>query len=146
LERIRKNPLTRSYRVDKLTLAALEATLALYRDPTRALREIPVLTQLTHPAFELRNRASAICAAIGSPAVTVLDTEASVGGGAFPTARIPSAGVAIAGNAQALESALRSGTPALIARVADGRVIIDLRAIFPTDDARVVSAVQRVLQ
>ncbi len=146
LDRIRKNPLTRSYRVDKLTLAALEATLALYRDPPRALREIPVLAQLTYAASELRDRAAAICGAIGSPAVNVLDTEASVGGGAFPTARIPSAGVAIAGNAQVLEAALRGGEPGLIARVADGRVIIDLRAIFPADDTRVVSAVQRVLQ
>ena len=57
IDRVRKNPLTRSYRVDKLTLAALEATLALYRDPARALREIPALAQLTCPLDELRRRA-----------------------------------------------------------------------------------------
>jgi L-seryl-tRNA(Ser) seleniumtransferase len=146
LDRIRKNPLTRSYRVDKLTLAALEATLALYRDSARALREIPVLAQLTCAASVLRDRAAAICAAIGSPVVEGLDTEASVGGGAFPTARIASAGLAITGNAQTIETALRMGDPTLIARVADGRVVIDLRAIFPADDASVVAAVRRVLQ
>ncbi|MDB4875754.1 MAG: selA [Gemmatimonadetes bacterium] len=145
LDRIRTNPLTRSYRVDKLTLAALEATLALYRDPPRALREIPALAQLTCDATDLRTRAERIQASLGSSRVAVVDSEASVGGGAFPTARIPSVALAIAGDAGAIESKLRAGDPPLIARVADGRVVVDLRAIFPREDTAVVAALRGAL-
>ena len=66
LDRVRGNPLTRSYRVDKLTLAALEATLALYRDPERALREIPVLAMLGIPVGALRDRARNVRERLGS--------------------------------------------------------------------------------
>jgi L-seryl-tRNA(Ser) seleniumtransferase len=141
VDRIRKNPLTRSYRVDKLTLAALEATLALYREPTRAFGEIPALSQLTVSAAALRERAQRMCDALSGQA-TVVDTEASVGGGAFPTARIPSVGLSIAGNATNIEATLRLGEPGLIARIVDGTVIIDVRAIFPSDDEAVVAAVR----
>jgi L-seryl-tRNA(Ser) seleniumtransferase len=146
LERMRKNPLTRAYRVDKLTLAALEATLKLYRDPARAMRDIPVLAQLGEPQENLRARAAAICAAIGSPAVSVATMESSVGGGAFPTARLPSAGIAVTGRAHDVERKLRHGDPALVARVADGRVLIDLRTISPRDDATVAVALRAALQ
>jgi L-seryl-tRNA(Ser) seleniumtransferase len=146
LERMRKNPLTRAYRVDKLTLAALEATLKLYRDPARAMRDIPVLAQLGEPQENLRGRAAAICAAIGSPAVSVATMESSVGGGAFPTARIPSAGIAVTGRAHDVERKLRHGDPALVARVADGRVLIDLRTISLRDDATVAAALRAALQ
>jgi L-seryl-tRNA(Ser) seleniumtransferase len=141
LDRIRSNPLTRSYRVDKLTLAALEATLALYREPARALAEIPALAQLTCSIDSLRERARAVCAMIQSTSVNMIDTEASVGGGAFPTARIPSAGIALEGQADVIERHLRAGDPPVVARIADGRVIVDFRAIFPADDAIIASAV-----
>src|SRR6185503_6867206 len=121
LERVRKNPLTRSYRVDKLTLAALEATLGLYRDPARAIREIPVLAQLTAPVATLRERAERLRTTIGDARVEVVETKASVGGGAFPTAEIPSAGIAVAGRADAIERGLRGNNPPIIARIADGR-------------------------
>jgi L-seryl-tRNA(Ser) seleniumtransferase len=145
LDRVRKNPLTRSYRVDKLTLAALEATLALYRDRARALREIPALAQLTADVAQLRRRADSIAAGLGGATVTVIDTEASVGGGAFPTARIPSVGLAISGRADAIERALRLGEPAVIGRIADGRVLLDLRTIFAADDAELTRILTRVL-
>jgi L-seryl-tRNA(Ser) seleniumtransferase len=145
IERIRKNPLTRSYRVDKLTLAALEATLSLYRDPPRALREIPVLAQLGEKPEVLRQRAEAICTSVGSTALQVVATESSVGGGAFPTARIPSVGIAVTGHAHTIEGALRRGDPALVARIADGRVIVDLRTIFPRDDVHVAAALRAAI-
>jgi L-seryl-tRNA(Ser) seleniumtransferase len=147
LERIRSNPLTRSYRVDKLTLAALEATLALYRDPPRALREIPALAQLTVSVAALRTRAESIRAALAGAAnpPVVVDTEASVGGGAFPTAKIPSVGLAISGKAEAIERTLRLGDPSVIARVADGRVILDLRTIFPAHDERLTTILRAVV-
>ena len=146
LERIRKNPLTRSYRVDKLTLAALEATLALYRDPSRAIREIPVLAQLTEPALSLRERAERLRAAIGDPRIEVVETKASVGGGAFPTAEIPSAGIAIAGRADAVEQRLRAGNPPIIGRIADGRVILDLRTVAQREDAELATAVKASIE
>ena len=116
IERIRKNPLTRSYRVDKLTLAALEATLSLYRDPPRALREIPVLVQLGLALDVLRARADALVEGLRNPRITVVETDASVGGGAFPTAKIPSIGIAIEGESDRIEASLRHSDPPIIAR------------------------------
>jgi L-seryl-tRNA(Ser) seleniumtransferase len=145
IDRIRKNPLTRSYRVDKLTLAALEATLAIYRDPARARREIPVLAQLTARIEDLRARADAIVEQTGFPQVSVVESAASVGGGAFPTARIASIALAIEGRADSIEERLRGGEPSLIARVCDGRVLIDLRTIFPADDVEIVAAIAKAL-
>ena len=146
VERIRKNPLTRSYRVDKLTLAALEATLALYRDPPRALREIPALAQLSAPADELRGRAERIREQLSDLSLDIVDSEASIGGGAFPTARIPSVALSIGGRADALEGKLRRGEPPLVARVVDGRVLVDMRTIFAADDQSVVAALRAALQ
>jgi len=146
LDRVRKNPLTRSYRVDKLTLAALEATLALYRDPARAVREIPVLTQLTEPVATLLDRAARFRSTLDDPRVEVVETKASVGGGAFPTAEIPSAGIAISGRADAVEKRLRHNDPPIIGRIADGRVILDLRTIAPSEDSEVVAAVRAALE
>jgi L-seryl-tRNA(Ser) seleniumtransferase len=155
LDRVRKNPLTRSYRVDKLTLAALEATLALYRDPARAIREIPVLAQLTVEVSVLRERAERLRAAIGDArvgvievveVVEVVETTASVGGGAFPTAEIPSAGIAIAGHADAIEQRLRRNDPPIVGRIADGRVILDLRTVAPREDAELAAAVRASIE
>jgi L-seryl-tRNA(Ser) seleniumtransferase len=146
LERIRKNPLTRSYRVDKLTLAALEATLSLYRDPARALREIPALAQLTCDLTSLRDRAEQIRREVGHSTIEVVESEASVGGGAFPTARIPSIALAITGHADTIERRLRLGEPPVVARVADRRVLVDLRAIFPSEDGDLVAALRAAME
>ncbi|MEP6495823.1 MAG: L-seryl-tRNA(Sec) selenium transferase [bacterium] len=145
LDRIRKNPLTRSYRVDKLTLAALEATLTLYRDPMRAFRDVPVLAQITTDVASLRRRAQEIVSTYGLARVEITDSEASVGGGAFPTAHIPSIALSIAGPADKIEQGLRAGDPPLVCRIADGRVLIDLRTIFPADDALVAAALQAIV-
>jgi L-seryl-tRNA(Ser) seleniumtransferase len=142
IDRIRKNPLTRSYRVDKLTLAALEATLALYREPSRAFAEIPALSQLTAPIAALRERAERMRASLTGISISIVESDASVGGGAFPTARIPSVALAIEGNAATVERRLRLGDPAVIARIADGHVIIDVRTIFPAEEGEVVGAVR----
>ncbi|HEY4304376.1 MAG TPA: L-seryl-tRNA(Sec) selenium transferase [Gemmatimonadaceae bacterium] len=145
IDRIRKNPLTRSYRVDKLTLAALEATLALYRDPARAMRDIPVLAQLSLSTAVLRARAGSLVAALSSPRVEAVATDGSVGGGAFPTEKIASAGLAIDGDSDRVESALRRNAPPIVARTFDGRVIIDLRTVDPTDDGAIITALRKVL-
>jgi L-seryl-tRNA(Ser) seleniumtransferase len=148
IDRVRRNPLTRSYRVDKLTLAALEATLALYRDPGRARREIPALAQLTCPLDELRRRAEQLRRDLGGSrsAIEIVDSDASVGGGAFPTARIPSIALAVDGPAATIERRLRSGEPPVIARIVDDRLLIDLRTVLPPEDADVVLAIRAALQ
>ncbi len=141
----RRNPLARALRVDKLTLAALEATLRLYRDPVDAVREIPVLAMLTTPADTLHHRAQALAGrltAAGATA-TVVDTEATVGGGAFPTARIPSAALAFDHNVQALEAALRSGPLPTIGRIEHQRLLLDLRTIPGGADDALADAVLR---
>jgi L-seryl-tRNA(Ser) seleniumtransferase len=144
IDRIKKNPLTRSYRVDKLTLAGLEATLALYRDPERARREIPALAQLTVDRETLRRRAERIRAGLG--AGDVIESEASVGGGAFPTARIASIALAFDGDANAVERRLRLGETPVVSRIADGRVVIDLRTVFPSEDDGLTSALRAALR
>jgi L-seryl-tRNA(Ser) seleniumtransferase len=140
---LRANPLVRSFRVDKLTLAALEATLALYREPRRALSEIPVLAMLTATRADVRARAEWLRDKIDSHGVpiSVVDTDASVGGGAFPTARIPSAALAIDGPAERIERELRAGQPPVVARVAEGHVLLDPRTVLQLDDAPFARAV-----
>ncbi|HEU4989561.1 MAG TPA: L-seryl-tRNA(Sec) selenium transferase, partial [Gemmatimonadaceae bacterium] len=93
---VRQNPLTRAFRVDKLTLAALEATLAIYREPDRAFAEIPALRMLGASVESIAGRAEAIRAALPAHAdARVVRTDATVGGGAFPLAKIPSAAVSL---------------------------------------------------
>jgi L-seryl-tRNA(Ser) seleniumtransferase len=75
-----------------------------------------------------------------------VESEASVGGGAFPTARIPSIALAVAGRADAIEGRLRLGDPPVVARVADRRVIVDLRAIFPSEDGDLVAALRAAME
>ena len=146
---LRAHPLARALRVDKLTLAALEATLTLYRDPARALREIPTLAMLTAPAAEIRARVESLVAALGdAPGRTparVAATEATVGGGAFPTARIASSAVALGGDVVALEERLRLGRTPVIARIAEGRLLLDLRSVQPHEDAALLQLLQGVL-
>jgi L-seryl-tRNA(Ser) seleniumtransferase len=139
IERMRANPLTRAYRVDKLTLAALEATLALYRDPPRALREIPALSQITCDVGMLRARAERLRSAAAPYSCEIVDSDASVGGGAFPTARIQSVAIALADRTGRVEAQLRAGEPPVIGRLTDGRLLLDVRTIFPDDDALVAA-------
>jgi len=144
---LRRNPLTRAFRVDKLTLAALEATLALHRDPTRAMREVPVLAMLSATTDELRRRAESIRAAIAAVVRTeIRQSDASVGGGAFPTARIPSIALAFPENARALEQRLRLGDTAVIGRVTDEQLLIDLRTVAPREDAALARAIEKAVK
>jgi L-seryl-tRNA(Ser) seleniumtransferase len=142
IARCRKNPLLRALRVDKLTIAAMEATLALYRDPERATQQVPALAMLTAPEPAVRARASALADHLRSAGVQaeVVASVASVGGGAFPTAKIPSAAVRLTRDAVATEARLRSGSPAIVARIADDRVVLDLRSVPARDDARFAAA------
>ena len=143
IDACRRNPLTRALRVDKLTLAALEATLALYRDPARAVREIPVLAMVTASKEAIQSRASNTLARLRQAGVSgeVVSTEAAVGGGAFPTARLASAAIAIDGKAADQERKLRLSANAVIGRIENDRLLLDLRSIAPEQDESFAAAV-----
>src|SRR5262249_45681456 len=114
VERLRRHPLQRAVRPDKLTLAALEATLALYLDPERARREVPALRMLEERVDLVRARAERLAGLVGG---TVEKTAARVGGGALPLAELPSFAVAIE---EALGPPLRAGDPPVVAIVREG--------------------------
>jgi len=144
IARCREHPLLRALRPDKLTLAALVGTLALYRQG-RA-RDVPVLAMLSAPADELRRRALALVAACGveaRPYVSVVETISAIGGGAS-TREMPSWGVALdgPGDADALARALREAPIPVIAHIVNDRVILDVRTILPPDEDAVVAAVR----
>jgi L-seryl-tRNA(Ser) seleniumtransferase len=143
----RRNPLTRALRVDKLTLAALEATLSLYRDPERAVSEIPVLAMVTAQRDTIAARAQVVAAQLRMAGVDceVVDSEAAVGGGAFPTARLDSAAVAIAGKATELEQKLRRSTPAVVGRIVDNRLLLDMRSLTADQDQAFATAAIKAL-
>jgi L-seryl-tRNA(Ser) seleniumtransferase len=145
--KLRKNPFARAMRVDKLTLSALEATLRLYLEPERALKEIPVLSMLSESAAEIESRAHALARTLsdGGVSVEVAATKASVGGGAFPIAEIPSAALVLEGNATELEEKLRSADPPVIGRIADGKLVLDLRAVLAREHAILCRAVLQAL-
>jgi L-seryl-tRNA(Ser) seleniumtransferase len=145
--RLRRNPLLRALRVDKLTIAALEATLALYRNPERAVESIPALAMLTCPEPAIRERARVMAAALQAAGIEadVVDSVAGVGGGAFPTARIPSAAVRLNGDAVANERRLRAATPAIVARVTNDHVLLDLRSVPSRDDTGFLHTLIRAL-
>jgi L-seryl-tRNA(Ser) seleniumtransferase len=131
--RCQTNPLARALRADKSTLAGLEATLALYRDSESAIAEIPVLRMLTLDAEALGARArelSGVCPKPLNP--TVEPGESVVGGGAFAGARLPTSLVILdpgPGATSSFARALRLGTPAIVTRVVDDRVVLDPRTL-----------------
>ncbi len=145
-----KNPFARALRTDKLTLAALEATLALYRDRSTALKEIPVLRMLTLGAPELRRRAERLAAGLPPAAAPTLEPASSaVGGGSFPDASLPTTVVTVdpgSRGAAALALALRLGTPAVLARVDAGRLVLDPRTLDPDDLDAIAGAVAAAIE
>ncbi len=144
IARLRSNPLLRALRVDKLTLAALAETLRLYR--SRESRErIPLYAMLGASPDSLRARAGAYVAKIAS--ARIVESEAFVGGGALPKHGFPSIAVALPGaSSQRIAARLRAGKPALVARIDERGVLIDLRTIAPEQDALAIAAVEDALR
>ncbi len=135
VERLRRHPLQRALRADKLTLAALEGTLGLYLDPERALCEVPVLRMLGEDVAVVRARAERLAAAAGGE---VVETVARAGGGALPLAELPSFACAVEGS---LAEALRLGDPPVVGVVRDGRCLLDCRTITDAEADLVAAAV-----
>ncbi len=140
----RDHPLARAMRLDKLSLAALEATLRLYRQPDRAVAEIPVLAMLTVSPDLLGDRASRLSAAIGSGA-EVVACSGKVGGGALPLLELPGYAVALPGDAGALATRLRGADPPVICRVHGGRALLDVRTVGDEELEALAAAVRSAL-
>ena len=148
--RAKSHPLCRALRSDKVTLAGLEATLSLYRDPARARERIPALRMIATPRRRLERRAEAMLAAVGSRGAglrralraEVVAADSLVGGGTFPDARIPTAAISLGAGGAAEEwlARLRTHDPPVIARRRKGRLFLDLRTIAPEEDAVVAAA------
>ena len=124
----RRHPLARAMRIDKLSLAALEATLRLYRDPQRALREIPALAMLAADELTLSARAEELARAIGDRA-RVIRAVARVGGGTLPLLELEGPAVALEGEPEALARALRENEPPVIGRIHAGQLLLDPRTL-----------------
>ena len=141
IEKIRKNPMKRALRVDKVRLAALEAVLRLYADPARLVRELPTLRLLTRPRSDIEAQARrvlpALTAAVGGHAdAQIIACSSQIGSGALPVDALPSAGIAItprakrkSGAADALSIAFRALPVPVIGHIKDGAFILDLRCL-----------------
>jgi len=148
VSRLKKNPWNRALRIDKFTIAALEATLNAY-DAGTARDTVPTLRLLTEPLSSIQTRARRVLRGLDSDTSARLGAKVSegrsqVGGGALPTVELPTAGVSLGGTdaaARALDAALRVGDPAVVGRLVDDRLFLDCRTVLPTQVAALGKAV-----
>ena len=146
--RMRSNSLFRALRVDKLIYAALEATLLAY--VRRDHDAIPTLRMMRLSAEEIGMRAKAMAAAVSTPGlqIEVVEGESVLGGGAAPSAVLPTRLLALSAekmSADELATRLRGSAPPIIARVEDGRVLLDLRTVFPEQDAALAASLASIV-
>lgn len=151
IARIKRNPLARAFRVGKLTIAGLEATLRLFLDPARLEQTHPTYRMLATTVDELDARAQVLAGQLAGVAadVTVIDGHSQVGSGSVPAEELPTRLVALrpaAISADELARRLRRGEPAIFARIQHDAVLLDPRTIQPSEDAVVVSAIAAALQ
>jgi L-seryl-tRNA(Ser) seleniumtransferase len=139
---LKNNPLLRALRVGKMTLAALAATLELYRRGSET--DVPIYTMLAATIAELRERARAYLEVI--PKAATVESVAYVGGGALAQERLASIAVAIeVEHPDELSARLRAQTPPVIARIEESRVLLDLRTIAPREDAMAIAALEKAV-
>ena len=152
IKKISSHPLMRALRVDKITLAALAATLRIYQDPAMATERIPLLRLLSTPLAVLQERAESIAGLLEGAtglesAEPLLDTT-YLGGGSVPTQEIETWTVAITPRGISLDvlaRQLRNCSPAIMGRVHQGRLVLDLRSVFPDQDAQLVEGLIQTL-
>jgi L-seryl-tRNA(Ser) seleniumtransferase len=154
LDPIRSNPLARALRIDKMTLAALEATLTQYLDMQKATKEIPTLWMLTQPLSEIQRKADTLAqglTGLGNKALTVSiqDDLSQTGGGALPTGKLPTKVVAVSHknmSANQIESRLRLGKPAVITRIKEGMVLFDPRTLNDDEIGKIIESVRNCIE
>ncbi len=152
IQKIEKDPLMRAFRLDKMTLAALEATLRLYLNEERALRDVPVLRMLGTSLEELRRRAEQLAEQLrrlpGIASLTTAEDIAYVGGGSLPDQSMKSWVVELEADSLSdaeLARRLRLGNPAVMARLRNGKLVLDVRTIFPNQEGSLIDAVRCAL-
>jgi L-seryl-tRNA(Ser) seleniumtransferase len=153
IEAVRRHPLHRAVRVDKFTIAALEATLKLYADPQRACREIPTLAMLSMTPQTLARRVRRLqrllpAAARQAYQPRVLDGNSAVGGGALPLAQLPTKLLALRPafcSVTELERRLRCRQPAIIARIAQEQLLVDVRTVLDREIPDVATALTQLV-
>ena len=150
VDKIEKHPLARALRVDKITMAALAATLRLYRDPAKAKLSVPILQLLGTSVENLKNRAERLAPQMAAVKTVVSSAEAIsdityLGGGSIPTQQLLTWCVAIrpaSGSVDRLAAALRTGTPAVVGRVREDHLLLDMRSVFPRQDVDMLTALE----
>ncbi|HEV3079125.1 MAG TPA: L-seryl-tRNA(Sec) selenium transferase [Gemmataceae bacterium] len=152
IQKVEKDPLMRAFRLDKMTLAALETTLRLYLNEAQALQQVPVLRLLAMPLSELRRRAEALAARLrqvdGLADVSVCEDVAYVGGGSLPDQALKTCIIEIAARGMSeteMAYLLRTGEPAVIGRLRENKLVLDVRTIFPEQEELVARAVGQAL-
>ena len=151
IDQLKKHPLARAVRVDKMTIAALRETLYAYLDPARAREEIPALSMLGESLPMLHSRAALLCQRLADQgcAAQVVETESQVGGGSCPAQTLPSWAVAVEPGrltVDGLEEALRRREKPVIGRISQGRYLLDVRTLRDEDLPDVEAAVKEALQ
>lgn len=148
IAQLRQHPLTRALRPDKATLAGLRATLLHYVQG-EAEQAVPVWRMIAAPAAEIEHRAQRLAAALGSARVEVVGTQATVGGGSLPGETLPSWALALrpepSSSVEALAAGLRRRSRPIVGRIADGRLLLDLRTVDPSQDDELLAAVRTLL-
>ncbi len=153
LDVIKQNPLTRALRIDKLTLAALETTVRLYRDPEKAVKTIPTLQMLTMPLQDIQSRADrlyALLSALAESRLTITRHALSsrAGGGSLPLLEIPTVcvGIQVTGmSVNSLETFFRKQSPPVIARIENDILLMDMRTVKDDELSEIREAVVRFL-
>jgi len=145
--KIIKHPMMRAFRVGKLTLMALQATLELYRNPPHAMEQIPLLRMLGTTSENLQLRAKRLVQQLtGNPfvsEVSISESKATLGGGSIPTQVLPSVSVAIKPqdiSVDELANRLRSGEVSVVGRVNEGRLLLDLKTVHVNEDRQIIDA------
>jgi L-seryl-tRNA(Ser) seleniumtransferase len=154
IDACRANPMARALRLDKLTLAALDATLRLYRDPESLRSAVPVLRMLGEPAQAVRGRARRVVRGLGAELAVLTGAEviastAEVGGGSMPLARIPSYAVSMRaprGKTAEFARALRLGPDPVLGRIEADRLLLDMRTVAKSEVPRLVASLVRAIQ
>ena len=153
VDKLKRNPLTRALRPDKLTLAGLEATLRLYRDEEEAIKIIPTLRMITQPLAEVKRRAQSLARRLRrrlppDNQISIIPTVARVGGGSLPQTKLPSCALSLTNPAwppHKLDEALRAANPPVVARVEHQMLLLDVRTLLPEDESDLISVLTAIL-
>ena len=153
IESIERDPLMRAFRLDKMTLAALEATLCEYRTPQNAIESLPTLRMLTIPLCELRERAERLAERLRTieelDTVLIIENTSYVGGGSVPDQELPAVVVGISArnvSVSELSRKLRSGNPSIMTRVHNDMVMVDLRTVIVREEVELLNVIEKVVR